>query len=108
MCQVMNINFMFLAPSSSPTDTTVVSTNTTSITVNWMYVDTHDADGYIVYYNGTAKVVVGGDVKETILDGLIPGTSYSITVRAYQDILGPPSTSLSAATDDGRLVHVIR
>ena len=67
---------MFLAPSSSPTDTTVVSTNTTSITVNWMYVDTRDADGYIVYYNGTAKVVVGGDVKETILDGLIPGTSY--------------------------------
>ena len=56
--------------------------------------DTSDADGYVVYYNGTAKLVVGGDVKETTLDGLIPGTSYSITVRAYQDILGPPSTPL--------------
>ena len=54
--------------------------------------DTSDADGYVVYYNDTAKLVVGGDVKETTLDGLIPGTSYSITVRAYQDILGPPST----------------
>ena len=33
-------------------------------------------------------------MKETTLDGLIPGTSYSITVRAYQDILGPPSTTV--------------
>ena len=55
-----------------------------------------------MYYNGTAKQVVGGDVKETTLDGLIPGTSYSITVRAYQDILGPPSTPLHTITDDGK------
>ena len=93
---------MFLAPSSSPTNITVVSTTTTSITVNWMY-DTSDADGYVVYYNGTAKLVEGGDMKETTLDGLIPGTSYSITVRAYQDILGPSTTSLNTVTDDGKL-----
>ena len=90
----------FLVPSSSPIDITVVSTTTTSITVNWMY-DTSDADGYVVYCNGTAKLVVGGDVKETTLAGLIPGTSYSITLRAYQDILGPPSTTRIATTDDG-------
>ena len=47
----------------------------------------------MVYYNNNVRKV-GGDVKETTLDGLIPGTSYSITVRAYQDILGPPSTTL--------------
>ena len=64
--------------------------------------DTSDADGYVVYYNGTAKLVVGGDMKETTLDGLIPGTRYSITVRAYQDILGPPSTTLTAASHDGK------
>ena len=64
--------------------------------------DTSDADGYVVYYNGTAKLVVGGDVKETTLNGLIPETSYFITVRAYQDILGPPSTPLIATTDDGQ------
>ena len=93
---------LFIAPSSSPTSITVVSTTTTSITVNWMH-DTSDADGYVVYYNGTAKLVEGGDMKETMLDGLIPGTSYSITVRAYQDILGSPSTTLNTATDDGKL-----
>ena len=91
----------FLAPSSSPTTITVVST-TTSITVNWTY-DTSDADGYVVYYNGIAKLVERGDMKETTLNGLIPGTSYSIIVRAYQDILGPPSTTLNTATDDGKL-----
>ena len=64
--------------------------------------DASDADGYVVYYNGTAKLV-GGDMKETTLDGLIPQTSYSITVRAYQDILGPPSTTLNTATNDGKL-----
>ena len=65
----------------------------TDVTVNWTY-NTSDADGYVVYYNGTAKLVEGGDMKEATLDGLTPGTSYSITVRAYQDILGPPSMPL--------------
>ena len=63
--------------------------------------DTSDADGYVVYYNDIAKLVGEGDVKETTLNGLIPGTSYSIRVRAYQDILGPPSTTLNAATVNG-------
>ena len=58
--------------------------------------DTSDADGYVVYYNGTTKQVVGGGMSETgtTLDGLMPNMSYSISVRAYQDILGPPSTKL--------------
>ena len=106
LCQVFKILY-FLAPSSSPTSITVVSITTTSITVNWMY-NTSDADGYVVYYDveyydDTAKLVVGGDTKQTKIDGLIPDTSYSITVRAYQDILGPPSITLDTATDDGKL-----
>ena len=64
--------------------------------------DTSDADGYVVYYNGTAKLVEGGAMNETTLEGLIPGISYSITVRAYQDILGPPSTTLNDRTGDGK------
>ena len=91
----------FLAPSSSPFNVSVVNTtaNSTSasITVNWTY-NTSDADGYVVYCNGLAKLVEGGDTMETTLDGLIPGKSHSITVRAYQDILGPPSTVLHYAT----------
>ena len=55
-------------------------------------------------------------MKETILDGLIPVTTYSITVRAYQDIVGPPSTplnvtiandSISECTIDGTYSTII-
>ena len=87
-----------LAPSSSPSNVTVVSICATNVTVNWTY-DTNDADGYVVYYNNNVSKV-GGDVKEITLDGLIPVTSYSITVRAYQDILGLPSTPLTIITQN--------
>ena len=69
----------------------------------------------MVYYNNNVSKV-GGDVKETTLDGLIPGISYSITVRAYQDILGPPSIpldvtiandSISKCTIDGTCSTII-
>ena len=104
-----------LAPSSSPSNVTVVSICATNVTVNWTY-DTNDADGYVVYYNNNVSKVEGGDVKETTLDGLIPVTSYSITVRAYQDILGPPSIplnvtiandSISECTIDGTCSTII-
>ena len=32
------------------------------------------------------------------LKGLIPVTTYNITVRAYQDILGPASNAISVQT----------
>ena len=87
-----------LAPSSSPSTLTVVSICATSVTVSWTY-DTNDADGYVVYYDNSVEKVEGGDSNETTLDGLIPGTSYSITVRAYQDILGPPSETVTAVLE---------
>ena len=62
----------------------------------------------MVYYNNNVSKVEGGDVKETTLDGLIPVTTYSITVRAYQDILGPPSTPLDIiALNYGENKHCI-
>ena len=99
------LTIFILAPSSFPSNITVVIC-ATNVTVNWIY-DISDADGYVVYYNGTAKLVVGGDVKETTLDELIPGTSYSITVRAYQDILGPPSTMLNVTINNSSELYLI-
>ena len=101
---------LHVAPSSSPSSVTVLVANTficatnVNVTVKWTY-DTSDADGYVVYYNDMAKLVEGGDVKETTLDGLIPETSYFITVRAYQDILGPPSDTIiiSETIDKGNI-----
>ena len=68
----------------------------TSITVNWTYDDTSDADGYVVYVNdSTVHNIIGSNNTSVTLDRLIPGTNYSIRVRAYQDILGPPSAPLT-------------
>ena len=59
---------------SSPSNVTVVSICATNVTVNWTY-DTNDTDGYVVYYNNNVSKVEG-HVKETTLEGLIPGTNY--------------------------------
>ena len=60
-----------------------------------------NANGYVVYINDTANIVTESDSTSIIVDGLIPGTGYAITVRAYQDILGPASTTF-ATTIDGK------
>ena len=45
--------------------------------------------------------VKGGNQSTTTLKGLRVGTTYNITVRAYQDILGPVSNTISVQTYPG-------
>ena len=101
LCMITIINHsIFVAPSSFPSNITVVSVSATTITVNWAYGNTSDTDGYVVYVNdSTVHNIIGSNNTSVTLDGLIPGASYSITVRAYQDILGPPSDAVSGTTD---------
>ena len=47
-----------------------------------------------------------GSQNETTLKGLIPVTTYNITVRAYQDILGPASTVISIQTLSGIVISI--
>ena len=42
--------------------------------------------------------VKGGSQSTATLKGLKVGTTYNITVRAYQDILGPVSNTISVQT----------
>ena len=62
-----------------------------------------DADGYVIYFEqlpkalcttNTTAVDVGNTTQYT-LRGVILKGSYSITVRAYQDLLGPESDAIS-------------
>ena len=48
--------------------------------------------------------VKGGNQSTTTLKGLRVGTTYSITVRAYQDILGPVSNTINVQTYPGILI----
>ena len=70
---------------------------TASITVNWTALDSSDADGYVVNVTSDTDTVqtvqMEGSSNNTItLNGLKELTTYSITVRAYQELLGPAST----------------
>ena len=101
------------APNFTPTNLIVLHKNATSITISWTAVDATDADGYVVYFepslnendnplcttNRTAVDV--GNTTQYTLRGVIPECTYSITVRAYQDLLGPESDVISETIAEG-------
>ena len=93
---------ILLDPGFTPSPT-LVNKTTTTITVSWTPVQS-DADGYVVNVTNDTHTVTHqvkrGSQNEMTLKGLIPATIYNITVRAYQDILGPASNVISVKTSD--------
>ena len=89
------------APNFTPTNLTVLHKNATSITISWTAVDPIEADGYVVYTTNTTAVDVGNTTRYT-LSGVILKSTYSITVRAYQDLLGPESDAISETLIEGK------
>uniref|UniRef100_A0A1X7SMF9 Fibronectin type-III domain-containing protein n=1 Tax=Amphimedon queenslandica TaxID=400682 RepID=A0A1X7SMF9_AMPQE len=90
-------------PTTAPSSLTEVNKTTTTITVGWTALYSSDADGYVVNVTsdtGTVQTVqVEGSSNNTItLNGLSIETTYSITVRAYQQLLGPASSTISVHT----------
>ena len=51
--------------------------------------------------------VEGGSQSTTTLEGLRGGTTYNITVRAYQQLLGPASSAISVQTLPGIAINVL-
>ena len=99
--------FYVTAPNFVPSKLTSISTSSTSMTVNWSLPSTPpppDADGYVIYYAsssgpGMSVKIMGGSVNEHTLEDLTPATSYTISIRAYQDILGPASETIIVMTN---------
>ena len=99
--------FPFSAPNFKPTNLTVLHKNATSITISWTAVNATDADGYVVYieqlsdvyddplYSTNTTAVDVGNTTQYTLSEVIPECTYNITVRAYQDLLGPESDVMS-------------
>ena len=69
----------------------------TSIDINWTAIS--NAKGYIVYIDDLAYDAINSSIT---IDELIPGTTHLVTIRAYQAILGPASTTLHATTNNGK------
>ena len=92
-----------LVPATAPSSLTEVNKTATTITVNWTALNSSDADGYVVNVTSDTDTVqtvqVEGSSNNTItLNGLRVLTTYSITVRAYQQLMGPASSAISAHT----------
>uniref|UniRef100_A0A1X7VP42 Fibronectin type-III domain-containing protein n=1 Tax=Amphimedon queenslandica TaxID=400682 RepID=A0A1X7VP42_AMPQE len=90
-------NITIKVPATAPSSLTEVSKTATTITVSWTALDSSDADGYVVNVTSDTDTVqtvqVEGSSNNAItLNGLNIDTTYSITVRAYQQLLGPAST----------------
>ena len=90
-----------------------VNKTATTITVNWTALDSSDADGYVVNVTSDTDTVqtvqVEGSSNNTItLNGLRGGTTYNIIVRAYQQLLGPASSTISVTIhcEDQGTMHV--
>ena len=89
------------APGFTPSPPILVNKTSITITVSWIPVPS-DANGYVVNATSDTHTVTqqvkGGSQNVMTLEELIPGTTYNITVRAYQDILGPASNTASIQT----------
>ena len=99
-----NNNYVsLLVPGTAPSSLTEVKKTATTITVSWTALDSSDADGYVVNVTSDTDTVqtvqVEGSSNNTItLNGLRGGTTYNIRVRAYQQLLGPASSTISIQT----------
>ena len=97
--------YFLLVPESAPA-LALINKTVTTITVIWTALDSSDADGYVVNVTSDTDTVqtvqVEGSSNDTItLNGLRGGTTYNITVRAYQQLLGPASSTISVQTLPG-------
>ena len=97
---------IILVPATGPSSLTEVNKTTTTIIVSWTALDSSDADGYVVNVTSDTDTVqtvqVEGSSNNTItLNGLNIERTYSITVRAYQQLLGPASSTISVQTFPG-------
>ena len=92
---------VFAAPNFTPANLAIVHKNATGVTISWTAVNASDADGYIVnitllssaHTNNPTLVDVGNVTQYTLQ--LSNGTTFQLTVRAYQDLLGPASSPIN-------------
>ena len=106
MFHCFNFLLFVLVPATAPSSLTEVNKSATTITVSWTALDSSDADGYVVNVTSDTDTVqtvqVEGSSNNTVtLNRMRGGTTYNITVRAYQQLLGPASSAVSVQTLSG-------
>ena len=82
--------------------------NATAITVSWSI--SGDVNGFIITItsNGldtVTKQLTDGSLREYVINGLLPERNYTVEVRGYYELLGPPETTTVRL--EGKLYHCI-
>ena len=99
------LHYILSVPSSAPS-VTLINKTVTTIIISWTALDSSDADGYVVNVTSDIDTVQTVQVERSsnntiTLNGLRGGTIHNITVRAYQQLLGPASSTISVQTLPG-------
>ena len=102
--------YISLAPAFSPniSKNPVIGFNT--ILVYWSYPSESDTYGFVLNISTPTNdyriiKVDGSNVTQFTIEGLNHSSQYDISIRAFQDLLGPPSKLLSTRTANGELKH---
>ena len=97
-------NLILSAPGFILSPPSLINKTATTITVIWTPVPS-DADGYVVNVTNDTHTVTqqikGSSQNMMTLKRLIPSTTYDITVRNNQDILGPTSNAINELITTG-------
>ena len=112
-----------LVPSAAPANLSVVSSTSSSITIQWKAVPCEHRNGIITSYiirlrsrdsNGSARgfredySVVNGEPRQTEITELEPSTQYEIQVAAVNSAgIGPFTTISLIADTTGELINIV-
>ena len=98
----------YIAPDAPPIDVKAVTSSARAISASWQPPPMIRQNGIIVNYNITyysskwehrGIIQVGSNIRSAVIKGLIPFTSYSITVSAATAIgFGPSSAAVLSST----------
>ncbi len=94
---------------TAPQAVTVTGQSPTSLMISWKASsDNVGVTGYRLYVNGVQKATTSATVTSSTLTGLQPGTSYSITVAAYDAAGNISAQSASASVKTYNIADVNR
>lgn len=116
MVRIITISFLYhslIAPWFAPRSVKLYAWSTTAAVVTWFSTDPSGADGYIINAtsegHGTVIQRVEASSSFTItvtLEGLREGTTYNITVRAFEQLLGSASDAIRVHTLPGTYTSI--
>ena len=116
---ILTLSLFYLAPAGFPQNLTVLTLNSTAITVSWDDVLVDEANGIITQYNVTAvpdksfadvvEIPVNTSTFSVVFNGLEEFVVYRFTISARTEVgFGPTSPEVSARTSEAGKHYILQ